>query len=270
MFKRISPYALSLYAVIFSAYVFADDHLDQPSAQEIKQNNIDVTIDQMDEAMLHNAQVIESLREKLIEISPVNVPNEIKLSPIKDMYEVYYGTDILYISADGRYVLQGQMIDLDDGRKNLTKTASANARKKYLTEVMAQESVSFGPENARHTVTIFTDIDCGYCRKLHAEIDQYVANGIKINYLLFPRNGLNTPSYTKAVSVWCSADRKISLTSAKLGEDIEPLDCDNPIAEHFQIGRKIGVNGTPAILTQEGELLPGYLPADKLLQQLNQ
>lgn len=270
MFRKNSPLLILLCAVICFATVFADDHSAPQSAQAVEHSHLDVMVGEMDEAMLHNAQVIESLREKLIEISPVNVPDEIKLSPIKDVYEVYYGTDILYISADGRYVLQGQMIDLDDGRKNLTKNASANARKKYLTEVMAQESVSFGPENARHTVTVFTDIDCGYCRKLHAEIDQYAANGIKVNYLLFPRNGLSTPSYTKAVNVWCSADRKIALTSAKLGEELEPLDCDNPIAEHFQIGRKIGVNGTPAILTQEGELLPGYLPADKLLQQLNQ
>lgn len=269
MFKKIRSFVITFYAVIFSATVFADNHPTQQSLQEIEHDNLDATVEQMDEAMLHHTQVIESLREKLIEISPVNVPDEIKPSPIEDIYEIYYGTDILYISADGRYVLQGQMIDLDDGRKNLTKTASATARKKYLTEVMAQESVSFGPENARHTVTIFTDIDCGYCRKLHAEIDQYAANGIKVNYLLFPRNGLNTPSYTKAVNVWCSADRKISLTSAKLGEELESLDCDNPIAEHFQIGRKIGVNGTPAILTQQGELLPGYIPADKLLQELN-
>ena len=256
MFKKTIAVVISLFALALSVNGFADDHFPQE------------TIEQMEADLLQDTQIIELLRDKLIEISPVNLPDEIKASPIADIYEIYYGTDVLYISADGRYVLQGQMIDLDDGRKNLTQAASNTARKKYLVDVMAQEPISFGPENARHTVTIFTDIDCGYCRKLHAEIDQYAANGIKVNYLLFPRNGLNTPSYTKAVNVWCGADRKVSLTSAKLGEDLEVLECDNPVAEHFQIGRKIGVSGTPAILTQEGELLPGYIPAEKLLQHL--
>ena len=137
---------------------------------------------------------IQNIKEILVEAAPTTVPDLIRPSPLEGIYEVFYGTEVMYVSADGRYVFQGQMIDLIDGKKNLTREAANQARKVYLTKVLEQESISFGPENARYEVTIFTDIDCGYCRKLHNEIEQYAEQGITVNYLLFPRNGLDAGS----------------------------------------------------------------------------
>ena len=212
---------------------------------------------------------IQNIKEILVEAAPTTVPDLIRPSPLEGIYEVFYGTEVMYVSADGRYVFQGQMIDLIDGKKNLTREAANQARKVYLTKVLEQESISFGPENARYEVTIFTDIDCGYCRKLHNEIEQYAEQGITVNYLLFPRNGLDAGSAQKSVDVWCSDDRKAALTAAKQGETLESLECDNPVAAHFEIGRKVGVSGTPSIMLPNGELLPGYVPAADLIKRLD-
>ena len=213
---------------------------------------------------------IENIKEALVKAAPMSVPDLIRPSPLNGVYEVFYGTEVLYVSEDGRYVLQGQMIDLVDGMKNLTQEAANQARKAYLTQVLEQESISFGPENPRYEVTIFTDIDCGYCRKLHNEIQQYADKGITVNYLLFPRNGLDAGSAKKSVNVWCSDDRQAALTAAKQGETLDSLECDNPVAAHYEIGRKVGVSGTPSIMMPNGEMLPGYVPAADLIKRLDE
>lgn len=217
-----------------------------------------------------SAAQIDQLRAKLIEALPDYAPDSIKTSPIDGFYEVAYGTQIVYVSSDAKYVFQGTLIDLEDGKKNLTQAAADEVRKQFVKEVDALESIGFGAEKPRHTVTIFTDIDCPYCQKLHEEMDQYASYGIRVNYLLFPRNGLTSKGYLKAVSVWCSDDRAEALTKAKAGEQIEDKACENPIGEHFNIGKKVGVTGTPAVLTQDGRLMPGYVPAKDLAQRLDQ
>lgn len=213
--------------------------------------------------------IVENIKAILVEAAPMSVPDLIRPSRVAGVYEVFYGTEVMYVSEDGRYVIQGQMIDLEDGKKNLTQEAANQARKAYLTQVLEQESISFGPEDPRYEVTVFTDIDCGYCRKLHNEIKQYADKGIMVNYLLFPRNGLEAESAKKSVSVWCSADRQAALTAAKQGETLEAAECDNPVAAHFEIGRKVGVSGTPSIMMPNGELLPGYVPAADLIRRLD-
>ena len=213
---------------------------------------------------------IEQVRAKLKESIPNFTPDSIKPSPLAGMYEVAFGTQIVYVSSDGKYVIEGILVDLQDGKRNLTAEAQDAARKQYVSEVNALETISFGAEEPRHTVTVFTDIDCPYCQKLHAEMDQYASYGIKVNYLLFPRNGITSPGYLKAVSVWCSNDREKALTQAKAGEQIEDKTCDNPVADHFEIGKKVGVSGTPALLTQDGRLMPGYMPAKILAQRLDE
>ena len=220
-------------------------------------------------AYAESGKEAEAVKAKLIEAFPPHKPDSISKSPVDGFYEAVYGTQVIYVSNDGRYVMQGVLMDIEDGKRDLTEVAASRARKKYLAEVEQQEPISFGAEKPRHTVTIFTDIDCGYCRKLHAEMDQYASYGIKVNYLLFPRNGVTSPSYTKSVSVWCSEDREEALTKAKNGEELPAQNCDNPVAEHFDIGNKIGVRGTPAMLTADGELMPGYLPAKDLAQRLD-
>ena len=221
-------------------------------------------------AIADSAEQIDQLRAKLKEALPEFTPDSIKASPIDGFFEVAYGTQIVYVSGDAKYVIQGTLVDLEDGKKNLTQAAEDEVRKQYMTDVNALESISFGAEKPKHTITVFTDIDCPYCQKLHEEMDQYASYGIKVNYLLFPRNGLTSPGYLKAISVWCSDDREDALTRAKAREEIEDQTCDNPIADHFNVGKKVGVTGTPAVLTQNGRLMPGYVPAKELAQRLDQ
>ncbi len=211
----------------------------------------------------------EAIKAKLMESFPTHTPDSVSKSPVKGLYEAVYGTQIIYVTDDARYVIQGGIIDLEDDNNNITEASENRARKKYIAQVDQQEPITFGPKNPRHIITVFTDIDCGYCRKLHSEIDQYAENGIQINYLLFPRNGISSPSYTKAVSVWCSEDRADALTRAKNGEELPAESCDNPIADQFELGKKIGVTGTPAILTADGTLMPGYMPAKQLAKRLD-
>ena len=114
-------------------------------------------------------------------------------------------------------------------------------------------------------MTVFTDVECTYCRKFHSEIDEYLKNGVSINYLAFPRTGIDSSSYEKMVAAWCSNEKKESITNLKNDIDIELNSCENPVENHFEIGRRIGVTGTPAIITQAGLLLPGYIPANELI-----
>ena len=210
------------------------------------------------------------IRAKLIEAFPNFTPDSIKPSALPGFHEAAYGIQVIYVSNDGRYVIEGNLFDIGDNRKDLTELSQAELRKEYLVEVQKQESINFGSKKPKHVVTVFTDIDCPYCRKLHDEMDEYASYGIQVNYLLFPRTGLSSAGYHKSVSIWCSDDRADALTRAKAGEDIGNQACENPVKEHYQIGKKVGVTGTPAVLTEDGRLFPGYLPAKQMAQRLDQ
>ena len=220
-------------------------------------------------ALADPASDIQRLRAKLLESFPAYTPDSISPAPMTGWYQALYGTQVLYISVDGRYLIQGVVMDLHDGKRNLTDLATKQARQNYMQEVKAQTALRFGAEKPRHTVTIFTDINCTYCRKLHSEMDAYASYGIAVNYLMFPRKGLDSEGYKKAVAVWCSVDREKALTEAKLGREIEAKDCTNPVAEQYQLGQKIGVSGTPAILLEDGTFIPGFVPPAELAQQLD-
>lgn len=209
-----------------------------------------------------------SIRQNISRIVPGIALEKIVASPIPGLYEVTVGARIFYVSADGRYLLQGNIVDLKT-REDLTEAKLAQAKKAALAKFSEDKMVVFAPEKPKHTITVFTDIDCGYCRKLHKEIDSYLQEGIKVRYLLFPRAGVGSPSYDKAVNVWCAADRKQALTDAKAGKDVPNRKCENPIQDHMKLGELMGVTGTPAIMLENGQLLPGYLPADRMAGYLN-
>jgi thiol:disulfide interchange protein DsbC len=173
------------------------------------------------------------------------------------------------MSTNGQYVITGDMIDLKNS-VNLSQAVRDEARMASIENLGEKNMIVFAPEKVKHTVTVFTDIDCGYCRKLHSEISKYNALGIKVRYLAYPRAGIGSPSYKKAVAVWCSADKKKALTEAKQGKDIKSKDCDNPVAREYQLGQALGVNGTPAIVLENGQIYPGYAPADRLIKVLDQ
>ncbi len=182
--------------------------------------------------------------------------------------EVMIGGNIVYVSNDGKYLIQGSVFDIVN-KTDLTEKRRADTRKTELAKVTADKRIRFKAKEEKHRVTVFTDIDCGYCRKLHQEIAQYNDLGITVDYLFFPRAGLNSESFTKAVSVWCATDKLAAMTDAKNGKDVPTKTCANPIADDYALGQKVGVNGTPAIFTDDGTQVGGYVPAASLLERLN-
>ena len=189
-------------------------------------------------------------------------------TPVEGILMVQINTDIVYTSTDGRYLFQGRVIDLDT-REDLTEAAMAGMRKELLTDLDTSGQIRYSPEDPSYELMVFTDIDCGYCRKLHAQMAEYNEQGIAISYMAFPRAGVGSKSYEKAVSVWCADDPAQAMTQAKMGSDPDPEHCENPVAEQYQLGMKLGVTGTPALMTADGVLIPGYVPPEKLRQRLD-
>lgn len=196
-------------------------------------------------------------------------PLSIEPSVAEGWYEVVIGPHVVYMSGDGRYMLQGELIDVQQ-RVNLTEARRFEAQRAVLDNVGEDKMIVFEPEKKKRTITVFTDIDCGYCRKLHSEIDQYLDEGIEVRYLMYPRAGKDSESYRKAVAVWCAEDRNKALTVAKNNGALEMKTCDNPVDEHMQLATTMGLRGTPLIVTDYGEMLPGYVPAKKLSEVLKQ
>jgi thiol:disulfide interchange protein DsbC len=195
-------------------------------------------------------------------------PDDVHPSPMPGMFEVMRGTDAAYVTSDGKYAVAGDLYDLASNN-NLTEARRRDMRLKMLAAVPESQMVIFGPKDARHTITVFTDVDCQYCRKLHSQIAEYNRLGIRVRYLFYPRSGPNTESWTKAVEVWCSPDRNDALTRAKRGEALSAKPCPNsPVAQHYELGQEFDVRGTPAIVMANGDMLPGYMPPQDMLQAL--
>lgn len=204
-------------------------------------------------------------------LAPTAVVSSMEPTPIDGVSEIVIetgrGGEVYYISSDGKYLLNGNMIDTSS-REDLTENKKSGIRKELVGKFSDKQRVNFYPDEIKHHITVFTDIDCGYCRKLHNEMEEYNKLGIGISYLFFPRSGINTPSYDKAVTVWCADDQQEALTNAKSGVKMETKKCDNPIKDHYMAGQSAGVNGTPAIVLDSGKILPGYLPPQQLLDRL--
>lgn len=207
------------------------------------------------------------IREQLTKSMPTMQIDSVKPSVINGIFEVMVGGSLLYVTDDGKYLLQGRLIDTQT-RTDLTEEKLGGARKIALEKLGQDKMIIFKPKIHTYTVSIFTDIDCGYCRKLHSELDSYLAEGIQIQYLFYPRAGKGSESYKKAVSVWCAKDRNAALTAAKKDQKIEAKTCDNPVDEHMAIAADFDVKGTPMIVTEKGTIYPGYLPAKQLLEVL--
>ncbi len=223
-----------------------------------------------------HADVEKNLRNVMKMIAPKMDVGSVTESPIKGLYEVVAGPLVIYMSADGQYLVQGKMMNLATGQ-DLTERAKAEyevSRRDFnvdqIKAVSEKTMIVYEPENPQYTVNVFTDIDCGYCRKLHSDMDGYLKNGIRIRYLSFPRAGLGSSSFDKARNVWCADDQKLAMTDAKAGKTIPTIECDAPIADHLSLGGRLNVNGTPALFLEDGESLPGYIPPDKLKAYLDQ
>lgn len=216
------------------------------------------------------AAELDAIEKQLAKMIPGEKPDRITASPIPGLYEVAYGLEIFYITKDGRYVLQGDVYDVDGRMRNLTETKRTAGRRDLIAGIDETTMVVFRAPQEKYVVTVFTDVDCTYCRKLHREMADYNREGITIRYLAYPRSGMNTPSYDKAVSVWCSTDRNAAMTVAKNGETPEPKKCANPVAAHMTAAAKIGLTGTPTLILDDGTMLPGYVDPKRLVSYLAQ
>ncbi len=196
-------------------------------------------------------------------------PSSIEPTPLAGLYEIVVGSNVVYISADGRYMLQGELVDIKE-RVSLTEPRRRAVTRSVIESVGADKMIVFKPKEVKHVVTVFTDIDCGYCRKLHNEMDQYLAEGIEVRYMMFPRAGVGSESYRKAVAVWCAEDRNGAMTDAKNGKAIEMKSCDNPVDQHMELVRQLGARGTPYLVLEDGSTQPGYVPATHLSRLLGQ
>ena len=193
---------------------------------------------------------------------------DVRMSPVNGIYEVTHDSDISYLSSDGRYAILGDMIDLDSDA-NISESRRRGIRARMLETVPENEMLVFPSKEPKYTITVFTDIDCGYCRRLHSQIAEYNRLGIRVRYLFFPRTGPDTESWHKAESVWCASNRNDALTRAKNGEDVKSPRCPAEIVKRdYELGNKLSVQGTPAIILASGEMLPGYVTPGELVKYL--
>lgn len=209
------------------------------------------------------------IRAALMDLAPDATVTTINDSPIPGYKEVALDSRIVYVSEDGRRLIQGALFDIQ-ARENLTQASEAVLRKDVLAEAGPDRRIAFPAAKPRHTVTVFTDIDCGYCRKLHEQMADYNRLGISVEYLFYPRSGIGTESFEKAVSVWCAPDRRAAMTAAKAGQDLPPGRCSNPVTQDYDLGRRIGLEGTPAVYSANGDQLGGYLGPVELLARLDE
>lgn len=213
----------------------------------------------------------EDVRASLLKARPGLPIETIAESPIKGMYTVNLkgGQQVLHITDDGVFFIAGDLYQVTEAELvNVTESSRNGKRKELLDSLDESEMLVYAPEKRLKTVTVFTDIDCTYCRKLHQEVPALNELGIAVRYLAYPRAGISSGSYDKLVSAWCADDPQAALTDAKAGKQIPAKTCANPVAKHYRLGSSFGVNGTPALVLEDGELLPGYMPAAALAAKL--
>ena len=213
---------------------------------------------------------LEAVRAKISGMFESIDPKDVNISPIDGWYTLQSGSVIAYISDDGRYLMQGDLIDLDT-QVNLTEEARADVRRELVSTFSDDETIMFSPAEVKHSVTVFTDIDCTYCRKLHSQIDNYLDLGIEVRYVLYPRNGPASRAWTTSEQVWCASDRGAALTAAKLDREFETTKCDTgALTRSYSLGRDVGLSGTPAIVLEDGTFIGGYLSPEALSMRIEQ
>lgn len=216
-----------------------------------------------------DARAVEAIRS----LNPNVAIDKVGAAPMPGFREALAQGQVVYVSDDGRYLFLpgsgGALFDTQ-AKRNLSEDTLAGMRKDLVKTIPASERIVFAPANPKHTVTVFTDVECGYCRKLHSEIAEYNRQGIAVEYLAFPRAGIGSEDYKKMVSVWCAADRRKALTDAKSDHgNVASKQCKNSVEQQYQIGQRAGLTGTPMILTADGVQLGGYVPPAQLREALD-
>ena len=214
--------------------------------------------------------VPDSVRNAVRNLVGAFEPDLIRSSPVRDVFEVRAGGEIFYVTADGRYLLHGNLYDVER-RHNLTEDSRREIRRDSVDGIDENSLIVFAAHGpAKHRLTVFTDIDCPYCAKFHLEVPELNANGVEVRYAAWPRTPPGTESHDRSISVWCSGDRRQAMTDAKAGRSIAPATCENPVQEHYELGRQLGVSGTPTLFTEDGARIGGYVPWRELLLELEQ
>ncbi len=215
-----------------------------------------------------DASTLQETIDNLRSFFPELEVTQIRPSQIDGLYEVMDGAEVFYSSPDGRYIVDGDLIDLQQ-KRNLSEEQRTKARAEILAAMPPAERIDFSPKETKHDIYVFTDISCGYCRQLHRDVAELNKHGIAVHYLAFPRQGPGSANFKDMESVWCADDPNQAMTRAKFGQGVEPKQCSNPVAKHYQLGQEFGVPGTPAIYLEDGSQIGGYLPPEELIQALN-
>ncbi len=210
---------------------------------------------------------IERVRAELVKMIPPANEAEIEATDVEGVYRLEIQGNYAYAYVSGEHILIGDLLNTKD-KVNLGDQAQSARMAQMVGDVSKDKMIVFGPEKPKRYITVFTDIDCGYCRKLHREVPELTAAGIQVRYLAFPRAGIGSDSHKKYVSVWCNDDQQSALTSAKSGGDVPTASCDNPVSDSYQLGQQVGVRGTPTIIFDDGTVAPGYLPSNVLIERL--
>lgn len=211
----------------------------------------------------------EALAKKLKETMPGLPLTSVTATPVVGVYEVVAGPDVVYMTGDGRYMFQGALVDFEQ-RKNLTEERRTGIRVELLKQVKDEDTIIYAPQGAaKHTITVFTDPSCPYCRKLHNEVPELNKQGVKVRYVLYPRAGLDSPIGKSSIGIMCSKDRKAELDKSLGGQSVSLPACDrHPLAHMIDLGTQLGLEGTPFIVTEGGQVIPGYRPAAELVKVL--
>jgi thiol:disulfide interchange protein DsbC len=264
--KRILIAALG--AISLSACAQAPDPAgapQRPAAQSVAQAQAQAP---EAEAGTPDARAIAAIRS----LNPQVQVERVVAAPMPGFRQAIVGGQVVYVSDDGRYVFVpgpgGAVFDAQ-AKRNLSEDALAGMRQELLKKIPASDRIVFAPARPVHTVTVFTDVACGYCRRLHEEVAEYNRQGIAVEYLAFPRMGIGSEDYKTMVSVWCANDRKKALTDAKAGRNVPNRTCKTPVDMHYDIGQRVGLTGTPMILAADGTQLGGYVPPAQLREALD-
>ena len=207
-------------------------------------------------------------RAAILQINPKVSIDQIGDAVVPGFQEVIVAGQPVYVSNDGKYLMQGVLIDIA-GKKNVGEASMAKLRHRLLQSIPASDRIIFAPPHPKYAVTVFTDVECGYCRKLHSQIADYNNQGIAVEYVAYPRAGLGSDDFKKMVAVWCAADPKRALTDAKNDRPVPYRNCKNPVTMEYNLGLRVGLTGTPMVLASDGTLLGGYIPPDTLRRELD-
>ncbi len=225
---------------------------------------VSISVNAMD---VEDSKEIQRIRAELVKMIPPAATADIVKTDAENVYRMEFQGSFAYVYAAGDHVLIGELLNTKD-KVNVGQVAQNERVAKVIKDVPTNKMIVFGPKDAKRHITVFTDIDCGYCRKLHNEVGELNDAGVQVRYLAFPRAGVGSNSFNKYVSVWCNSDQQTALTDAKNGIAPSAATCENPISETYNLGQQVGVSGTPTIIFDDGTLTPGYLPAAELMRRM--